>query len=105
MAQAIPNAYVSPAHAYALEIETLPKFLGLKVFWIKLADFMDIVPRHPHLAGTKLIAQDFVLHGFAFGMPTRLRTSMDEGPGLGIKVEAHSPSLTNGNIGLPNGHI
>ena len=39
--------------AYELEIETKPKFFNLNIFWIKLADFMDIVPRHPHLDGIK----------------------------------------------------
>lgn len=104
MAQAIPNAYVSPTDAYTLENETLPKFLKLNVFWIKLADFMDIIPRHAHLAGTKLIPQDFILRGFVFGTPAHLRNGTDKVSGLGIKEEAHSPSLTNGSRGLPNGH-
>ena len=104
MAQAVPNAYVSLAEAHALELETLPKFLNLNVFWIKLADFMDIVPRHLHLVGTKLIPQDFVLHDFAFGTPARLRNGPDGVLGLGIKEEAHSPSLTNGSGGMVNGH-
>ena len=104
MAQAVPNAFISPAEAHALENETLPKFLDLKVFWIKLTDFMDIVPRHPHLVGTKLIPQDFVLQAFSFGIPARLRGSSDEVSGLGIKEEAHSPSITNGNGGMVNGH-
>ena len=104
MAQAVPNAYVSLTEAHALEIETLPKFLKLNVFWIKLVDFMDIVPRHPHLVGTKLISQDFVLQDFAFGTSARLRNGADGTFGLGIKEEAHSPSLTNGNGGLVNGH-
>ena len=104
MAQAFPNDFVSLAEAHALEIETLPKFLNLSVFWIKLADFMDIVPRHPHLAGTKLIPQDFVLQDFAFGTPARLRSGANGLSGLGIKEEAHSPSLTNGNGAMVNGH-
>lgn len=104
MAQAVPEAYVTLSQAHTLEVETLPKFLNLRVFWIKLADFMDIVPRHPHLAGTKLIPQDFVLQPFNFGTPVALRPGADGASSSSIKEEAHSPSLANGNGGMVNGH-
>ena len=67
---------------------------------------MDILPRYPHLTGTKLIPQDFVLQAFDFGKRAPPQSGLD-GAGesaLGIKEEAHSPSLTNGNGTMINGH-
>ena len=54
--------------AYHLDQDTYPKFHNLKsVFWIKLADFMDIVPRHPHLSGLKLSTRAMVIHADPWG--------------------------------------
>lgn len=57
--------------AIELDKETYPKFRDLKsMFWIKLADFLDIVPRHPHLAGLRLRTRPMVLHEDPWGMYT-----------------------------------
>ena len=68
MSQALPPSFLSPTEVYQLDEETRPKFFALKhVFWIKLSEFMEIVPRHPHLAGIKLGTRAMVLHEFPFG--------------------------------------
>ena len=54
MSQTPTTAYIDFKMANELDTETKPKFFQLNVFWIKLSDFMDIVPRHAHLAGLKL---------------------------------------------------
>jgi len=69
MSQATPPSLLNTTDVVALDNETRPKFLALKVVWIKLADFMDIVPRHPHLAGVELRTRDMVLLEFPFGRP------------------------------------
>lgn len=61
LSQALPFTGVSSAEAFALEKENGPKFSALHVFWIRLSDFMDIVPRHPHLSGIRFATRDFVL--------------------------------------------
>ncbi|KAL8782288.1 MAG: hypothetical protein Q9213_005523 [Squamulea squamosa] len=51
-----------------LDKETYPKFQALKsLFWIKLSDFMDIVPRHPHLTGILLRKRAMLLHDNPWG--------------------------------------
>ena len=43
------------AEIMQLDLETQPKFLNMEhVFWVKLTDFMDIVPHIPHLHGLEL---------------------------------------------------
>lgn len=71
------QAQRSPLHvtwdnAIPLDNETRPKFFALKnVCWIKLQDFMDIVPRHPHLSGIRLQTRPMVMHDFPFGKGER----------------------------------
>ena len=99
MSQDVPLALLGPAEVFNLDEETRPKFFSLRhVFWIKLSDFMDIVPRHQHLAGLQLKTRAMVLHEFPFG-----RGGTMERPGGGdraVKQEAMSPvmngSITNG---------
>ncbi|KAL9600556.1 MAG: hypothetical protein Q9219_003102 [cf. Caloplaca sp. 3 TL-2023] len=56
------------AEAIEMDQGTHPKFIGLKsMFWVKLAEFLDIVPRHPHLAGLKLRTRPMVLHEHPWG--------------------------------------
>lgn len=56
-----------------LDDETHPKFLALKnIFWIKLGDFMDNVPRHPHLRAVRLNTRAMVIHEFPFGKGANL---------------------------------
>ena len=96
MSQDVPLALLSPTEVFNLDEETRPKFFSLPhVFWIKLSDFMDIVPRHQHLAGLQLKTRAMVLHEFPFG-----RGGTVERPGGGpgaVKQEAMSP-LMNGNL-------
>lgn len=99
MSQAVPNPFLTPTEAFHLDEETRPKFFDLShVFWIKLSDFMDIVPRHQHLAGLQFTTREMVLHEFPFGKGgTYDRPAGAEGP---VKQEATSPvmngSMTNG---------
>ncbi|KAI9652615.1 MAG: Set3 complex subunit with deacetylase activity, meiotic-specific repressor of sporulation proteins [Trizodia sp. TS-e1964] len=42
-----------------LDVETEKKFFSMnQVFWIKLSDFMDIVPKYSHLQGLNIVARD-----------------------------------------------
>jgi hypothetical protein len=105
MAQAGVDIYISWEVANDLEAENRPKFLNLKkVFWIKWSDFMDIVPRHPHLAGITWHPRDFVLKPYVFATPIPLRPGTDGASSSGIKDEEHNPSLTNGDGSMVNGH-
>ena len=104
MSQALPPSFLSPTELYQLDEETRPKFFALKnVFWIKLSEFMDIVPRHQHLAGVKLGTRAMVLHEFPFG-----RGGTWERPGgVGsaeevVKQEAAASPVMNGS--LTNGY-
>ncbi|KAF6237193.1 hypothetical protein HO173_004661 [Letharia columbiana] len=103
MSQAIPPSLLSPTEVYNFDEETRPKFFDLKhVFWIKLSEFMDIVPRHQHLAGIKLGTRAMVLHEFPFG-----RGATWDRPGVSggeevVKQEAAASPIMNGN--MTNGH-
>ena len=98
LSQAIPNALRTPTEAFQLDEETRPKFFNLPhVFWIKLSDFMDIVPRHQHLGGLQLMTRAMVVHEYPFGnggswdRPGHAKTE------AAVKQEAHSPVM-NGNL-------
>ncbi|KAL8863665.1 MAG: hypothetical protein Q9178_000348 [Gyalolechia marmorata] len=69
MSQADINPLTFSWHeALRLDQETYPKFQNLKsLFWIKLSEFMDIVPRHPHLLGMKLRTRAMILHEDPWG--------------------------------------
>ncbi|KAI4098228.1 MAG: hypothetical protein L6R37_006598 [Teloschistes peruensis] len=69
VSQAAINPLTFTQHdALRLDAENAPKFCELKsVFWIKLVDFLDIVPRHPHLAGLTLSTRPMVLHEHPWG--------------------------------------
>lgn len=109
MSQALPSSLLSPTEVFQLDEETRPKFFALKhVFWIKLSEFMDIVPRHPHLAGIKLGTRAMVLHEHPFGRGgTWDRPGGGGGGGGGggsggeeevVKQEAAASPVTNGNM-------
>lgn len=54
--------------ALDLDNETYPKFRALRsLFWIRLGDFLDIVPRHPHLGGLRLKTRAMVMHDDPWG--------------------------------------
>lgn len=70
MSQPIRSALtVTWANAIPLDAETKPKFFDerLRIFWVKLGDFMDIVPRHRHLEGLRLWTRGMRLHEDPFG--------------------------------------
>ena len=104
MSQALPPYFLSPTEVVNLDEETRPKFFALKhVFWIKLSEFMDIVPRHPHLAGIKLGTRAMVLHEFPFGRGgTWDRPGGGGGGGGGgeepVKQEAAASPTMNGTM-------
>ncbi|KAI9866444.1 MAG: Set3 complex subunit with deacetylase activity, meiotic-specific repressor of sporulation proteins, partial [Pleopsidium flavum] len=76
----------------ALDAETQTKFFAMEhVFWIKLSDFMDIVPRYPHLAGLHLRTQ-----------PAYLDPPPPDPPKPN-GVHLIQSGFTNVNGGLPNG--
>lgn len=77
--------------ALELDSETYPKFRDLKsMFWIKLAEFMDIVPRHPHLGSVRLKTRAMVVHDDPWGgvagteMMGNGFVNGGEGKGLGL---------------------
>ena len=96
MSQDVPLTRLSPTEVFNLDEETRPKFFALKhVFWIKLSDFMDIVPRHQHLASLQLKTRAMVLHEFPFGRGGTVEMPGDvEGT---VKQEVVSP-VVNGNL-------
>ena len=105
MAQAGVDVYISLSVAHNLENENRPKFLDLKkVFWIKLADLLDIVPRYPHLAGVKLTTQDFVLPPWDYKKVVPIRERDGESSASTNDLQAHHSSLTNGDGSVVNGH-
>lgn len=62
------GVHVDYATAIALDNETRPKFFALQaVFWIKLRDFMDIIPQHPHLRDMQFPTRSLIIHEFPFG--------------------------------------
>ncbi|KAL8690083.1 MAG: hypothetical protein Q9218_004397 [Villophora microphyllina] len=78
----------TPNDALRLDAENHPKFRDLKnVFWVKLVDFLDIVPRHPHLMGLNLSTRAMVLHEHPWGL------------GMGPGDQGH-----NGVVDGTNGH-
>lgn len=91
MSATASTAFLSFKDALDLDNATKPKFLNLKVFWIKLLDFMDIVPRHPHLTGISLLTRLITLHDLPFGKPKTPVSSAGHGASGG------SP-LLNGNL-------
>ncbi|KAL9103445.1 MAG: hypothetical protein Q9163_001508 [Psora crenata] len=95
MSVAVPSAFLSWADAVNLDSETKPKFLSLKVFWLKLSDFMDIVPRHPHLTGIPLPTRPMVLREMVLGKATDLGASPIENSHTNGPVI--NRNLTNGN--------
>ncbi|KAL8933606.1 MAG: hypothetical protein Q9216_006289 [Gyalolechia sp. 2 TL-2023] len=84
--------------AIAFDKETYPKFRDLKsVFWIKFADFMDIAPRHPHLAGLWLKTRPMMLHENPW--------CTVGGKGLGVPAAAAAAAADGGDgrEGMVNG--
>ena len=71
----------------ALDAETRSKYFALEhVFWIKLADFTDIVPRYSHLAGLGLRTAPMDLESFGFGIVSGNGYGNGNGNGNGLGV-------------------
>lgn len=103
MSQELPPSLLSPTEVYNLDEETRPKFFNLKhVFWIKLSEFMDIVPRHQHLAGIKFGTRPMVLHDYPFGKGGTWDRPGGRGGEEVVKQEAAASPVTNGT--LTNGY-
>ena len=86
-----------------LDAETEPKFEALKsVFWIKLGDFMDIVPRHPHLVGINLRKRAIMIHDnpYSIGGESAHQSLTIRGVSTN---GGQSNGLTSTNGGLSNG--
>ena len=90
------SPFLNLRQIYDLAMEAEPKFLCLKIFWIKLTDFMDIVPRHPHLNRVQ-----FEKRYIALSMPERLEFPLPLSS-QGAKGQGSS-LLVNGD--LPNGQL
>lgn len=88
--------------ALRLDAENHPKFRDLKsVFWIKLVDFLDIVPRHQHLAGLNLSTRAMVLHEHPWGLGKVPGDQGHNGVVDGADVHASTNGAVNG--GMVNG--
>ncbi|MCJ1244178.1 hypothetical protein MMC30_001376 [Trapelia coarctata] len=82
----------------AMVEETHSKYSALEhIFWIKLSDFMDIVPRYPHLNGIPLNCGPLAL--VSFGHPSN---EFQHGPIPVGQWNGHSHPITNGE--LTNGY-
>ena len=86
-----PLDYLGYKEAIELDSETKPKFFDLHIFWVKLSDFMEVVPRHSHLAGIQLSTRPMAFFGFQFAKPM-IPASQQRDLGAG------TPPLVNGNI-------
>jgi hypothetical protein len=74
---------------FRLDAEAREKFDGLKsVFWIRLSDLQDIVPRYPHLNGIELKCCAMVIR---------------PAPGSTNKTNGAVPTA-NGQPSMPNGY-
>lgn len=94
MSIASTSPFLGIKEAVELDNQTQPKFLNLKIFWIRLSEFLDIVPRHSHLDGITLPTRAIVLHDIASARsPTPAHAQDQKGQ--------HGEHLVNGV--LPNG--
>ncbi|MCJ1228142.1 Set3 complex subunit with deacetylase activity, meiotic-specific repressor of sporulation proteins [Toensbergia leucococca] len=93
----------SHAEAFALDAETRVKFLAMKqVFWIKLSDFTDIVPRHQHLASLHLGTTPMAIMDDPFGTHGDFDKPKPNGFHSPSIQPTSSPNATNAP--LTNGH-
>ncbi|KAL2424678.1 hypothetical protein ABEF91_001090 [Exophiala dermatitidis] len=79
------------------EEEERPKFMAMQeLFWVKLSDFEDQIPRHPHLANLRLRRQPISLRV----LPQQVQFATEEGSpstnGVPSPFSNSSPRLTNG---------
>ena len=101
MSQSVRSALaVTWPDAYSLDNETKPKFFDerLRIFWVKLGDFMDIVPRKAHLEGLRMITRAMTLHGEGVPQAHKAPNGLAGGDG--------TARLTSGGVNgeMVNGH-
>ena len=79
------------------------------IFWLRYSDFLNIIPRHPHLAGIPLASRHMALHDYPFGIGgTWDKETPDGKMSVGQKrgrEEEEAPAKRSANGDLPNGHI
>jgi hypothetical protein len=74
--------------------QTRPKYEEMEhVFWIRLSDFMDLVPHIPHLNGLEL---EF--------MSMHIDPEPSAGPGAQANGHAHNTHAETNGSSVPNGH-
>ena len=98
--------------------EAASKFAALDhIFWIRLSDLIDIVPRHPHLSGKNLRCRPLALDNNAglktgreelrgAGSPTFLQTFPSLASATGHPTSLRVPNgadINPGSPSLPNG--
>ncbi|KAL8822395.1 MAG: hypothetical protein Q9191_006868 [Dirinaria sp. TL-2023a] len=77
--------------------ETRPKFFTMEpMFWIRYTDFMDIVPRHPHLSKELLYTRAMALHQHPFGVGGTWENECAEGR-FGVRREEEMVTTTTAN--------
>ena len=103
--------------------ETRPKFFTLEpIFWIRYSDFMDIVPRHPHLPKGLVYSRAMGIHEHPFGVggtwqhettegrvDVKQKPAAAEGPKPSEEKTASNTvpeAMTNEHLGaMVNGHL
>ena len=79
------------------------------IFWLRYSDFLNIIPRHPHLTGLPLASRHMSLHDYPFGIGGTWDKETSEGKmSAGRKrgrEEEEAPAKRSANGDLPNGHI
>jgi len=81
-----------------LDCDTRPKYFEMEhVFWVRLSDFMDLVPHIPHLSGLDLNFLSMHID------PEPVATPAAETTLLNGYSSGATPSEMNGSAGL-NGH-
>ena len=115
----IPYPFKAPEKDLPLAIfaESREKFFETlqPIFWLRLSDFLSIIPRHPHLTGMNFFLRHMELHLHPFGKGgTWDKTEPDGYLTVGQKratedirntAEKRPKPAASTNGDLPNGHI
>lgn len=115
----IPDRFKAPEKDIPLAIfaDSREKFFKTlqPLFWLRLSDFYSIIPRHPHLNGTRFPTRHMELHPYPFGKggtwdqtETEAYTAVGENRKRQDNDDASEKppnpvGTTNGD--LPNGHM
>lgn len=91
-----------------LRLEARAKFSTLQpLFWVRYSDFMDIVPRHPHLPEGLLYTRAMAVQGHPIGVGPGAGTSGEGGMGGMGGMGGGEAGLVNGASkgAVVNGHL